>query len=38
MAKKTHTQKDGSVWEWEQSKEIEKILKELSKYKNDKPS
>jgi len=28
MAKRTYTQKDGTIWEWEETKETQKALKE----------
>lgn len=27
---KTHTQKDGTIWEWEETKELSEILKKLN--------
>lgn len=30
MAKKTHTQKEGTVWEWNETKETKQALKEYN--------
>jgi hypothetical protein len=29
MTKRTYTQKDGTIWEWEESNELVKLLKKL---------
>lgn len=31
---KTHTQKDGTIWEWEETKELIEILKKLNNNKS----
>ena len=36
MTKKTHTQKDGTIWEWEETPELKKWIKENSKDGNSK--
>jgi hypothetical protein len=35
MTKRTYTQKDGTIWEWEETPELIKILEQLHKEKND---
>jgi hypothetical protein len=35
MTTRTYTQKDGTVWEWEETKELVKILKQIHKNKNE---
>jgi hypothetical protein len=37
MATRTYTQKDGTIWEWEESKELLKILKEIHSKKENEP-
>lgn len=29
MTKRTYTQKDGTIWEWDETPELVKLLKEL---------
>lgn len=29
MSKRTYTQKDGSIWEWDETKELTKYIKEM---------
>ena len=36
MTTRTYTQKDGTVWEWEETPELLKQLEELHKEKNEK--
>lgn len=31
---KTHTQKDGTIWEWEETEELVEILKKLNNNKD----
>ena len=33
---KTHTQKDGTIWEWEETEELIEILKKLNENNNQK--
>ena len=33
MTKRTYTQKDGTIWEWDETPELLKLLKEL--YSDD---
>jgi hypothetical protein len=36
MTKKTHTQKDGTVWEWNETPEVKKALKEFRELNENK--
>ena len=36
MALRTYTQKDGSIWEWEETEELVKLLKEIQSKENQK--
>jgi hypothetical protein len=36
MTTRTYTQKDGTIWEWEETLQLLKQLEELHKQKNDK--
>jgi len=36
MTTRTYTQKDGTIWEWKETPETVKVIKELHKQKNDK--
>lgn len=35
MATRTYTQKDGTIWEWEETPELVKILSEIHKKEKD---
>lgn len=35
MKKRTYTQKDGTIWEWEESPTASKLIKELHEKKKD---
>jgi hypothetical protein len=36
MTTRTYTQKDGTIWEWEETLQLLKQLEELHNQKNDK--
>lgn len=36
MTTRTYTQKDGTIWEWEETLQLLRQLEELHKQKNDK--
>ena len=35
MTTRTYTQKDGTIWEWNETAELLKILSEIHKKQND---
>lgn len=36
MTTRTYTQKDGSIWEWEETNELVELLKQLHQPKSEK--
>jgi hypothetical protein len=35
MTTRTYTQKDGTIWEWDETPELVKLLSEIHSKKND---